>query len=156
MELRNEQIANYESEGTTFDVKLSLKGGYQTGAVLANKAAVVNYLKEQLCDSANEQGFIICVNTQCQAINTARVGIGGLSGVDMDIANIAKIALLSNASAVFIAHNHPGDTCAPSHEDIIATKRIKDALAIFNIRVFDHIICCPSGACYSFSQHGDL
>lgn len=159
MELRNEDSMKYDggvTGETVFDVKIGLVGGYHSGRLLANRTELEAYIKEELCGSAIEQCLIICVDCGCKAIATARIGIGGLDNVSMDTATVAKIALLSNARAIFIAHNHPGNTCAPSLADIESTSRIKKALALFDIHIFDHIICCPSGETYSFASHGDL
>ena len=131
-------------------------GTYVPGATLSNVRAVTDYLIDELQGCAVEQGMIICVNCRMEVISTAVVGVGDLGSVSMSPANVAKVALLSNAHSIFLAHNHPGGTCRPSQEDIYATKQIADSLKIFGIRVLDHIIVCSTGDTYSMCQHGDL
>jgi DNA repair protein RadC len=67
---------------------------------------------------------------------------------------VAKVALYANAAAVILAHNHPSGQPVPSAADKRITVRIKDALALLDIRVLDHIIVGDS--CYSFAQEGVL
>ena len=51
-----------------------------------------------------------------------------------------KTALACNAAAVIFAHNHPSGHSTPSQADITLTKRLKDALALVDIRVLDHLV----------------
>ena len=53
---------------------------------------------------------------------------------------IVKLALQNNAAAVIVAHNHPSGVAEPSQSDIAITKRIKQALALVDIRILDHFI----------------
>jgi len=59
---------------------------------------------------------------------------GGIS------AEVAKKALHHNAAAVIFAHNHPSGISEPSQADRHITDKLKQALALFDIRVLDHFI----------------
>ena len=52
----------------------------------------------------------------------------------------ADNALLSGASGVFLAHNHPSGVALPSRADVQATVQVRDALKRLDIRLIDHII----------------
>jgi DNA repair protein RadC len=52
---------------------------------------------------------------------------------------VAK-ALAHNAAAVIFTHNHPSGVAEPSRADELLTQRLKDALALVDIRVLDHIV----------------
>ena len=56
---------------------------------------------------------------------------------------------------VILAHNHPSGVMEPSHADELITRRLKDALALMEVRVLDHVIVGEAG-CFSFSEHGLL
>ena len=159
MECRNETVVSYDAEVMdmpVFEARICLKGDRSTGRKITNVTEVKQYISELMKDYATETLLVVAVDTQCRVLSTAIASVGGLGSVDVNIANIAKIALLSNARAIFLSHNHPGGTCSPSIEDITATEQIKKALAIFQIDVFDHIIVCPTGESYSMKQHGDF
>ena len=65
-------------------------------------------------------------------------------------------ALLNNAAAVILAHNHPGGSLEPSPHDLAVTDQLKKAGDILDIRLLDHIIVGGLNAdeTYSFAEHG--
>jgi DNA repair protein RadC len=58
---------------------------------------------------------------------------------------IVKRALILEASAVLIVHNHPSNHLTPSRADIEMTTRIKTALDSVNVVLHDHVIVSKSG-----------
>ena len=54
-----------------------------------------------------------------------------------------------------VAHNHPSGVLEPSQADELITRRLKEALALMDVRVLDHFII-GDGQCYSFCEHGLL
>jgi DNA repair protein RadC len=68
---------------------------------------------------------------------------------------VVRQTLAHNASALILAHNHPSGVRDPSHADELITKRLREALALMDVRVVDHLIVGDSG-CYSFAEHGLL
>jgi len=66
-----------------------------------------------------------------------------------------KAAILANAAAVILAHNHPTGDLSPSSEDIAITRRLKEAREILGIRVLDHVIIdTDSRSNLSFVERG--
>jgi DNA repair protein RadC len=49
-------------------------------------------------------------------------------------------AIHYNAAAVIFAHNHPSGVPEPSQADVRLTQRLKEALALIDIKVLDHFI----------------
>jgi DNA repair protein RadC len=68
------------------------------------------------------------------------VGEGELNSAVISPRRVVEIALAEKASTVVLAHNHPSGVALPSHEDIIATKRLAAALAAVEVTLFDHLI----------------
>ncbi len=60
-----------------------------------------------------------------------------------------------NAAAVIFAHNHPSGVAEPSQADELITRRLKEALALVDVRVLDHLIVGES-RCVSFAERGLL
>jgi DNA repair protein RadC len=54
-----------------------------------------------------------------------------------------------------VAHNHPSGVAEPSHADELITQRLRDALALVDVRVLDHVIV-GDGRCMSFAERGLL
>ncbi len=71
------------------------------------------------------------------------------------IKEVVRQALRHDATAVILAHNHPSGFMDPSQADELITRRLKDALALVDVRVLDHVIVGEAG-CFSFSEHGLL
>ncbi len=68
---------------------------------------------------------------------------------------MVKQALARNAASVILAHNHPSGVAEPSQADELITGRLREALALVDIRVLDHIVV-GDGACVSFAERGLL
>jgi DNA repair protein RadC len=64
-------------------------------------------------------------------------------------------ALTRNAAAVILAHNHPSSIAEPSAADELITNRIREALALVDIRVLDHLVV-TGDAIVSFAERGLL
>lgn len=67
---------------------------------------------------------------------------------------MVKSALLHNAAAVIFAHNHPSGVAEPSQADQSITKRLKEALALVDVRVLDHLVIGEE--VISFAERGLL
>ena len=68
---------------------------------------------------------------------------------------ILQAALLTNATAIILAHNHPSGKLRPSRQDIVLTEQVKKAAEIMRITVMDHIILTDDSY-YSFADEGQL
>lgn len=66
---------------------------------------------------------------------------------------VVKAAIRLNAAAIVVSHNHPSGNPEPSSADKVLTQRLKDALALVDVRVLDHVIVAGSRT-MSFAQCG--
>lgn len=65
---------------------------------------------------------------------------------------VFKAAILANAYAIIVAHNHPGGSLTPSREDLETTDQLIKAGKLLGITVVDHVIVAVSGI-YSIREH---
>lgn len=65
---------------------------------------------------------------------------------------VFKAAILANAYAIIVAHNHPGGSLTPSREDLETTEQLIKAGKLLGIAVVDHVIVSVSGI-YSIREH---
>ena len=77
---------------------------------------------------------------------------GTIDGASVYPREVVKRALKHNAAAVIFAHNHPSGVAEPSQADEQITKRLKDALALVDIRVLDHMVV--GSDVISFAERG--
>ena len=100
--------------------------------------------------------LVVCLSTTHQVLAIHELSRGTLDMVTANPREIFKIALLANAAAVLIAHNHPSGTTNPSPMDRAATERIEKAGKLLGIELIDHLIIGAEGRYYSFHEHGLL
>ncbi len=80
---------------------------------------------------------------------------GTLDGASVHPREVVKRALTHNAAALIFAHNHPSGVSEPSRADEQITLRLKEALALVDIRVLDHFII-GDGRAVSLAERGVL
>ena len=98
------------------------------------------YLLERFADERHEVVYQLCLDRKGKLLTCKRLGEGGIASAELDIRKAVENAILSSASTVILAHNHPSGVALPSQEDYAATDRIRAALATVNICLRDHII----------------
>jgi len=86
-----------------------------------------------------------------EVISTEMVSMGTLDATSVDARTILRRALLANAAAFIMAHNHPSGDPRPSHADIDRTREISKASKIVGITLIDHIIVCDNSF-FSFAD----
>lgn len=116
-----------------------------------NEAADV--IKPMLEDCDREKFIALLLDTKNHVMAANTVSIGTVNASLVHPREIFKVALLCNASAVILAHNHPSGDPTPSPEDIDITNRLKKAGEILGIEVIDHIII-GDGTWTSFREKG--
>lgn len=112
-------------------------------------------VKDFLEDLDREQLMLLCLNTKNEPTNLSVISIGTLNSSLMHPREVFKIAILSNASKIMLAHNHPSGTSNPSLEDRLMTERIKDCGKMMGIELLDHIIV-GDNTYYSFKENNSI
>lgn len=98
------------------------------------------YLLERFGGELREVAYQLCLDRKGKLLACKQLGEGGISGVDMSVRAVVENALVTRASGVILAHNHPSGVALPSEEDFGVTRRVKDALATVDVELLDHII----------------
>jgi DNA repair protein RadC len=102
-----------------------------------------------------EQFCVILLNSKNEIIGLNIVSTGNLSSAPVHPREVLKPAILSNASAMILCHNHPSGNLSPSPEDIEITSTIVQASKIMGIQVHEHLIISMHDDNYfSFADHG--
>ena len=102
-----------------------------------------------------ESFFLLTLNNSNETTGYFKISQGGITGTVVDIRIIAKYAIENLATGVILAHNHPSGKLVPSEQDRQITKKIKEALKMFDIQVLDHLILTEQSY-YSFADEGIL
>ncbi len=120
---------------------------------LMNPSTVREYLRLKLAGLEHESFIAIWTDTQHGVVAFEEVSRGSLWQAPVYPRELVKAGLRHNASAVFIAHNHPSGCARPSQEDKDLISTLERALALVGIRVLDHFVIAGDTA-YSFAEHG--
>lgn len=108
-------------------------------------AHVAKFAQAFIGDSDREHLIVFTINARARVTGVHTVSIGTVTASLAHPREVLKVAILDNASAIILAHNHPSDETEPSDEDIRCTKRIRDAALVLGIDVFDHLIVGTTG-----------
>lgn len=126
-----------------------------TGSALANPAATREFLRMRLRDLPYEVFAIVYLDNRHRVIGFEELFRGTIDGASVHPREVVKQALAKNAAAVILTHNHPSGLAEPSQADELITHRLKEALALVDIRVLDHLVV-GDAVCESMAERGLL
>ncbi len=127
----------------------------RVGSPLTSPQATHRYLRAQLRDRPYEVFCCMYLDNHHRLIAFEELFRGTVDCAQVHPREVLRQALLHNATALIVAHNHPSGILEPSPADDFITRRLKDLLALMDVRLADHIIVGES-CCYSFAEHGLL
>ena len=87
-----------------------------------------------------EQLRILLLNNKHQIIEHRILYTGTLTSSPVRPAEIFRPAILASAASVAMAHNHPSGDPTPSPEDVLVTRRIREAGELLDIELIDHVV----------------
>ena len=98
------------------------------------------YLLRRFDGKKNELVYELCLDRKGKLLACKLLTEGDVNGAELNIRRLVENALLTNASAVILSHNHPSGVALPSCEDFSTTDRARAALEGMGIPMVDHII----------------
>jgi DNA repair protein RadC len=110
------------------------------GAPLESPEATELFLKSVLRDLPHEVFACLFLDTRHRVIAFEELFHGTIDGATVYPRVVAEKALRHGAAALIVAHNHPSGVCEPSLADQAITRRLKEALALLDIRLLDHFV----------------
>lgn len=117
---------------------------------------VVSLFAPHLSSLNHEEMWVLYLASSNRIIERRKIAVGGASLLVADSKIVLRRALDLVASSLIVVHNHPSGTVEPSGEDEAFTARLKEAAALFDIALLDHIIIARGGGSYSFRSAGKL
>lgn len=123
--------------------------------LVTNSRSIFAQFNADLSDLDHEELWALYCSKNGKILKKYRISEGGTDFSGGDIKKIVKPAIDLMASYVALCHNHPHSSTRPSKPDKDLTSTTKEALALFGIRLLDHIII-SDGLYYSFADNFDL
>ena len=112
----------------------------QRGQAFSDPTLASRHFQDMLGCLEREVFAVAFLDTRHRLIEYAELFQGTIDGAEVHPREVVKHALRCNAAAVILAHNHPSGTTDPSAADRAVTVRLKQALALVDVRLLDHII----------------
>lgn len=130
-----------------------LETNFKRSEAMTNSDLVKQFCQLQIATKLDEHFGCMFLDNQHRLISYETMFTGTIDGAAVYPRVVVRRALEMNAAAVIFTHNHPSGLPKPSEADITITKRLKDSLALIDIRVLDHIIVGCEGT-VSMSEQG--
>jgi len=128
---------------------------FTRGPSLTSPDAVASYLKLHLAPQEHEVFGVVFLDAQHRVLAFEVLFHGGIDGASVYPRQVVKRSLAHNAAAAIFVHNHPSGCTEPSQADRVLTLRLKETLALVEVRVLDHFIV-GEGRPLSLAEYGWL
>ncbi len=123
--------------------------------IIKSSQTAFDILHPLMGELEHEEFWIVIMNRAHRVLNSIKISQGGLTGTVIDTRMILKHALDKKATSLIVSHNHPSGNKKPSEADINITRKIKNAAALMDISLLDHIIIAGTSY-FSFADEGLL
>jgi len=112
----------------------------ERGEALSDPGAAGRYFAQRLRGLGHEVFAVLYLDTRHRALGFEELFRGGIDGAEVHPRILVQRALAHGAAAAIIGHNHPSGNPDPSAADRAVTTRIKQALALVDVRLLDHFV----------------
>ena len=112
----------------------------RNGRALSQPDRVKQFCALRLAHLRVEHCVALFLDSQLRLIECAEIARGTLSHASVYPREVVKAALEHHAPALILAHNHPSGLAEPSPTDVTLTRQLKQALALVDVRLLDHLI----------------
>lgn len=130
-----------------------LAAGLERGEALADPGAAGRYFAQRLRGYTHEVFAALFLDTRHRALAFEELFAGTIDGAEVHPREVVRRALAHNAAAVIVGHNHPSGSSDPSAADRAVTARLKQSLALVDVRLLDHFVI-GDGAPASMAARG--
>ena len=132
-----------------------VREGRPSKAELSSPKAVFEFMRRKARRLDREHFWRIDLDARSKVLGWETVSIGTISASLVHPREVLKGAILQNAAAFIVCHNHPSGDTTPSPEDKDATRRLQRAAELMGIPLLDHMILADNSF-FSFKEAGLL
>ena len=132
---------------------LEYRARYSEDVSISSPSAARDYCRLKLAALPHEVFAVMWLDAQNRLIAYEELFRGTLTQTSVYPREVIKAALRNNAAAAILAHNHPSGVAEPSCADEMLTRTLKEALALVDVRVLDHLVVSTGGVT-SFAERG--
>jgi DNA repair protein RadC len=114
-----------------------------------------DYIRPSIGDLSHEEFWVLFLNRRNKVMDKQKLSQGGMTGTVIDVRLVIKSALEKHATSLIFCHNHPSGNLEPSDADKRITRQLKEAAALMDMPVIDHLVVTQAGY-FSFADEGLL
>jgi len=126
---------------------------HRPGQALCSPGDTSTFLRLRLAERKNEVFGCLFLDNRHRILEVSELFQGTIDGASVHPRVVVQKALAINSAAVIMFHNHPSGVAEPSRADEAITQRLKEALALIDVRVIDHFVV-TAGEFVSFAERG--
>ena len=131
-----------------------LKRRFTRGTTISSPERTKEFLALHLGPLEHEVFACVFLDNRHRVIEYQELFRGTIDGASVHPREVVREAMRANAAAVIFAHNHPSGVAEPSQADLRITQQLREALALVDVRVLDHLIV--GSEIMSFAERGLL
>ena len=105
-------------------------------------------------DPEKEHMVVFVLNTRLGLKGWNVVSVGTVNETTVHPREVLRPVLVAAGHGFVVAHNHPSGDPTPSNADREVTRRLRDAAALMQVRLIDHVIVGSGGRSFSFREAG--
>ena len=128
------------SEIDVVNVRLVRDYKYYSDKNITCPLDVVDLLGDVMAEFDRETLAVITLDNKNKPININFASVGAIDSSIVSPREILKVAILSNAKSIMLAHNHPSSDVTPSKYDVMVTDQMSKACKLMEIPLVDHVI----------------
>ena len=129
------------------------KEGYGLRQQFRSSQEIHETFRERFLRADREEFVVLLLDAKNKLLGFHVVSVGSLTSSVVHPREVFKVAILGNAAAVILLHNHPSGDPTPSNEDLSITTRLRQVGEVLGIRVLDHVVI-GDGRYVSFVDDG--
>jgi DNA repair protein RadC len=150
------KMRTLEKEFTVREIDITFKEEKIAFNKVSSSRDAYKFIKDVLFEGMEiQEHFVVLFLSQSnQIIGYYRHSKGTINSTQVDIELVMAVAIKTLSKAMILSHNHPSGNKNPSEADRRMTKKLKQAAALFDISVLDHVIATNDGY-YSFADEGE-
>lgn len=148
------QLSDIERDFKVREIDITFKEEKFFDNQVRSSKDAYRFIKDVLFEGLEvQEHFVVLYMNQANRITGYyKHSKGTINSTQVDIQIITAVAIKTLSKAMIVSHNHPSGNTKPSEADRRMTRRLKQAAALFDISVLDHIIC-TTGSFYSFADN---
>ena len=122
--------------------------------LVSDPEKVAGLLHTYMGDSDREHLVAILLNARNRVVGIHTIAMGSTNTIHVAVGESFKAAIVSNAAAMILGHNHPSGEAEASPEDVSLTREFVEAGELLDMPILDHVIIGQEGEYYSMKQRG--